>query len=359
MVRDLDKWECKDERDRIYAIRNFIPHGSDIDLKPDYLAEPTDVFVECARQHILHEGLSVLLFAGLESRREARDLHNFFHDQAQMPADEHQRFINESQHLDEPELPSWVPEPRPRKTQNPNRTWLPLTFNAAMDRAPAAVLHKKCPHIIAVRGCVFDKIAQPLPTEATRPGGTGLLDYTQALVYVDFVWKFSKKFYEERGGYPTGELFRTVFYNVMTSDKTAMKFESVTRHRDPDWVDSMLSLLQTTIDAGSTESFEETISAGLTSTQDFALFLSCLSFLFEDDHCMLSEGGYMGLAPKCSRAGDVVAWINQLSCPVVLRPGPLPNQYQLVGPCFLEGLMRGQLNSRGSDKEVCTFIELV
>jgi hypothetical protein len=328
-------------------------------VTPDYNAESSQVYIDFARQHILREGLGILLFAGLEQRPGSGNL-NLFASLADVPAEEVNSVFDRADFLESPELPTWVPEPRPGRNHNPHRMWLPLTFNAAMSRKPAVILHEECPHVIAVKGRVFDKITQPLPVSIAHPDLNGLMDYTQALLYVGFVWRFTKEFYEERGGYPTGDSHKVAFDNVITVEKSTSKLRSLAEHRDSDWVDQMLDILQQGAESGSGQALQDAVDGGSIQSGDFPLFLSCLSFLLEDYHCILTEEGLMGLAPKCSKGGDVIAWINELNSPVVLRQYlDLEGQYQLVGPCFLHGVMHGELDQRGENDDVCTFLELV
>jgi hypothetical protein len=358
-VRDLRRWGCKDERDRVYAILGFIPDESNMTVTPDYNADSSHVYIDFARQHILREGLGVLLFAGLEQRPGSGNL-ELMEAIAEVPPEEIDSVFDRADFLESPDLPSWVPEPRPDRNHVLHRMWLPLTFNAALNRKPAVILHEECPHVIAVKGCVFDRITQPLPVEAVHPEQRGLMDYTQALRYVGFVWRFTKDFYSERGGYPTGESHKSAFESVVTVEKTTSKLKNLADSKHPGWIDLMLDILERGSDSGSGQVLEDAVNQGLAQPADFPMFLSCLAVLLDDYHCILTEEEFMGLAPKCSKGGDVIAWINELNSPVILRQYmDIGGQYQLVGPCFLQGVMHGELDRRGDDEDVCTFLELV
>lgn len=54
----------------------------------------------------------------------------------------------------------------------------------------------------------------------------------------------------------------------------------------------------------------------------------------------VTRAGYFASGPKTVRAGDVVCVLFGCDTPVVLRP--VGNQYALVGPCYVEGLMDGE-----------------
>lgn len=55
---------------------------------------------------------------------------------------------------------------------------------------------------------------------------------------------------------------------------------------------------------------------------------------------MTTQTGYLGFAPEEARPGDVVAVLFGCSFPVLLRPKG--NEYTLVKPCFVYGLMAGE-----------------
>jgi hypothetical protein len=57
------------------------------------------------------------------------------------------------------------------------------------------------------------------------------------------------------------------------------------------------------------------------------------------------EGGYLGMAPRFSRPGDVVAILNGCKVPIILRKQE--DHYILIGTCNIPGLMEGEA------KELC------
>lgn len=207
---------------------------------------------------------------------------------------------------------------------------------------------------------MFDTITHPFPTIIAHnkigcTHDTELMNYLETLTYLGIVWRFSKEHYEERGGYPIGEKHDSVFHSVVTAARTTVKPANAAKGQDPGWIDRMLGFLN----RGSEHGF-------ITISDDFredpslqvhvALFFSCLSFLMCYDQRVITEEGYMGLAPRFSRAGDRIAWINGLQSFVVLR-SVTKASYQIVGPCFLHGIMHGELFSEGAFNE--EFIELV
>jgi hypothetical protein len=55
-----------------------------------------------------------------------------------------------------------------------------------------------------------------------------------------------------------------------------------------------------------------------------------------------TETGYLGLAPKAVRSGNIVAILFGCKCPVILRPCH-DNMYQVVGECYIHELMDGEI----------------
>jgi hypothetical protein len=51
-----------------------------------------------------------------------------------------------------------------------------------------------------------------------------------------------------------------------------------------------------------------------------------------------TAGGMISMVPQAARAGDRIAIIFGCGTPVVLRPRD--NSYQLIGSCFVEGIMK-------------------
>jgi hypothetical protein len=62
-----------------------------------------------------------------------------------------------------------------------------------------------------------------------------------------------------------------------------------------------------------------------------------------------TETGYLGLAPVAVRSGDVLAILLGCNFPVVLRPYR-DDLYQVVGECYVHGLMDGEILSQKNDE---------
>ncbi|KAJ9144628.1 hypothetical protein NKR23_g5850 [Pleurostoma richardsiae] len=71
---------------------------------------------------------------------------------------------------------------------------------------------------------------------------------------------------------------------------------------------------------------------------------------------ILTERGFMGLAPLTVRAGDVVCVIRGCDVPLVLRPVPgedgALSHYRFVGECYVHGIMYGDFARAASSRDV-------
>ena len=52
--------------------------------------------------------------------------------------------------------------------------------------------------------------------------------------------------------------------------------------------------------------------------------------------------GYVGLAPVTAISGDTVYVLVGCKLPVILRPSPTGEHYQIVGECYVDGFMKGE-----------------
>jgi hypothetical protein len=64
-----------------------------------------------------------------------------------------------------------------------------------------------------------------------------------------------------------------------------------------------------------------------------------------------TKTGYLGLVPVAVRSGDVLAILLGCNFPVVLSPYR-HDLYQVVGECYIHGLMDGEILSQGNDKNL-------
>jgi hypothetical protein len=86
---------CKDDRDRLYALKSLLPENSDLVIMPDYEKKVVEVFTDLALQQLQHGQIEILYQAGL-----GRNLASAFHG-----------VLPYTFPISEP-VPSWVPDYR-------------------------------------------------------------------------------------------------------------------------------------------------------------------------------------------------------------------------------------------------------
>ena len=64
------------------------------------------------------------------------------------------------------------------------------------------------------------------------------------------------------------------------------------------------------------------------------------------NHLFVSDSGYIGLVPDQAKPSDSICFIQGARAPFVVRQG-LRYRYQLIGECYLHGLMKGELSEFG------------
>ncbi|KAL1600678.1 hypothetical protein SLS60_007066 [Paraconiothyrium brasiliense] len=351
-TKDFKRWGCKDDRDRVFAILGFIPQDSSLCITPDYMSSPTEVFVDFARQHILHEGLTVLRFAGLEQRQGPAFMdivQNLAMKYAEMglahvPDD----LFSAPELLDHDLLPSWTPDLRPNLIKPIHRFWRPMNFHAAMNRPPAVILDKRCAHMIAVRGNIFDTITQTIPTPTSS--SEKHMTHKETLFHITRIWYATKAFYAAQGNqYPVLSRFTqnldAIFDNLITASHTNSSLVSLMSSNPPDFVPKILAFLKDVSDRGTPALHEHYAWPNPSPTAaETASFVMTISRLLSADQVIFTENGFAGLAPNGAREGDRVAWVNGLQSFLVVRKmlegGGL---FEVVGPGFLVGAMEGEI----------------
>ena len=59
---------------------------------------------------------------------------------------------------------------------------------------------------------------------------------------------------------------------------------------------------------------------------------------------IITDGGYLGLAPTDAQAKDVIAVLEGCNVPLVLRPAKeTQGQFAVVGECYIHGIMSGEM----------------
>lgn len=60
----------------------------------------------------------------------------------------------------------------------------------------------------------------------------------------------------------------------------------------------------------------------------------------------LTNNGHMGLGPRCTQPGDIVAILYSLPTPMLLRPSQDCRDFRLLGTSYVYGIMDGEVVRR-------------
>jgi hypothetical protein len=63
----------------------------------------------------------------------------------------------------------------------------------------------------------------------------------------------------------------------------------------------------------------------------------------KDLNFFITEKGYVGVGPRCIKAGDKVCVLFGGPTPYVIRPASTTNEYLYLGPAYLHGIMDGEV----------------
>lgn len=124
-------------------------------------------------------------------------------------------------------------------------------------------------------------------------------------------------------------------------------------HGRPEWRE--MQGLMTPNSNGSTLLWEEFCDSGLAGrvgNQASALMDDSIMAATSSRRLFLTLSGYIGLAPADTAEGDVLFFLKGGKTPFALRKVPLKGSYQLVGDCYVQGLMDGGIEGfRGTEWE--------
>ncbi|KAH9484582.1 Heterokaryon incompatibility protein 6, OR allele [Psilocybe cubensis] len=87
---------------------------------------------------------------------------------------------------------------------------------------------------------------------------------------------------------------------------------------------------------------------------EMGLFQARMAIVSSERSFIITERGFLGMAPDNSKPGDVVCIFQGGEVPFVLRPRE-NNQWELIGECYLHGIMEGTAVKRAHPKDVRLF----
>ncbi|RDW57510.1 hypothetical protein BP6252_13770 [Coleophoma cylindrospora] len=347
-VNQLRRRDCKDDRDRVYALRSLLPENSDLTITPDYKKSTVEVFTDLARQQLQHGHMEIFFQAGL-----CRNL-----------ADTFQEIMPYNFPPSEP-VPSWVPDYRKDITYI---GWMPYfgddsSFLPDPTIAPSCALSVDNPRGISINGTFLDPVEAAFAFPFVHDGNLRA-DHPKIffMIRTGLRWLYEKcmAHYSSRS-YPNGEDPTSAFAYALLGGGTSEQYKEAFRSGVKDEVQTPLEVWQAYQEQCLSEEGElyqemmreveytgparrvngirqEWYENSTHSGKAWEL-THYLKVLFRYHVFFTTNQGYIGLAPLgTKRSTDAIVFIDGLKVPFVLR-NVAEAKWKVVGPCYMHGMV--------------------
>lgn len=356
-MHQLRRRSCKDDRDRVFALKGLLRDESTFDIQPDYSKSAVQVYTDMARSQLNLGNISVLYDAGLWKRK-------FFHIPDSRSEDSNESLWSEY-------LPTWAPDYRSNSTFMELDAYFGTYFGSDPSVSLKLDLSKESYRLVS-QATLIDIIVFTQPASFVHDQAFRANDIAMFFMCCQFC-KDLKRVFDSRfesAPYPTQEDPTTAFAYALIGGGTdeAYKNSFILNHTaEPP---NPLSLWKTyekccleengevhqamrkeaemtgnrkTLRGIGSEFYSE---AGAESSMAWNYHQHLVS-IFRRHSFFISDDGYAGLAPWNTQAKDltdVLAFIDGANVPFVLRDlGEDVLDYVLVGPCYIYGLMDGEM----------------
>ena len=317
------RFKATDPRDKIFALLGLATDASDPVLHPNYGATARDVFtVSSSYMMNTNKSLRILHIAGIGWSRQILD------------------------------LPSWVPD-----WSAPHRA---IIFGDMADNAsyrasaslPSNVKAGPSPGFITLRAVFVDAmhvcLPQPDVTLSWRLTDAGSEEYRHAMIsWVDQLRAAvdTSSYYAENGYDKDDVLWRALLANTI---RPGLPAREEYRHFFESWL-----LIHRQRAANGTNG---KIDKGI--WDEAWMFNAAFSDAMDTRVIFTTKRGLIGIGPPYMQSGDMVCIIIGAQTPFLVRKrmSPIPEKaapvYELVGDCYVHGLMNGEGLSVGKAEDI-------
>jgi Heterokaryon incompatibility protein (HET) len=336
---DMKAQDCTDDRDRVYALLSI--SRAERKIQPDYTKTVAQVYTDFATRH---GGSNMLFNAGLCRRHPLSPT-----ERLRVDPETQKIFANKTY------LPSWVPDLRRRND------WRPIfndVYNTSSGFRGRAFTSPDCPQMYFIHGLRFDTVESwvGLVGEDFRPTENVTSFFYMASVLAGFL--DSLKVAHEK--YPCGGSWRQKWplaIATSTPRDHSHPLETLLEGAVTDWGLEVLwesyeamaidpdGEVYRAVDSLDTETIPSTFASSLSpAAQTVWNYHLYLSVVLARHMLIKTSRGFVGLAPPGVERGDVLVIFGGPSTPFVCRDVfPDGSVMVLVGPCFLQGVMEGEI----------------
>lgn len=359
-MNQLRRRSCKDDRDRVFALRGLLRDERNLVIQPDYSKSVSQVYTELTRSQLRLGNIGALYDAGLWKRK------SFY-----MP-DSRPEHSSQASWLGY--LPTWVPDYRH------GTTFMELDIHfgnyfGSDPRVPLKLDLSKEPYRLISQATFLDIVTFVQPALFMHDEGLRVNDIAMFFrcrqLYKDLKRIVDSSFRDKP--YPTNEDPTTAFAYALVGGGTDEAYDKNFHLGNTDERPSPLSLwdvyekccleengeiyqamqreAEMTGDRKTIRGvgFEFYNGASQDSGRAWTYHHHLLS-IFRRHWFFISNDGYIGLVPPNTYTGsetNVLAFIDGANVPFVLRDlGDSASDHLLVGPCYIHGLMDSEAVKR-------------
>jgi len=265
-----------------------------------------------------------------------------------------------------PNLPSWVPDFAARAQEPIPWTYLGARFAyragwSEADTSPLRLDHPD-PNILAIHGIEADTVSHVAASYEELTQADGLLSSLGIMHLVSPTLAASRN-----GEDPVSTFWRTLTANLVGAGPERVRpelhgrgFRVLATHclarsadSDPTTVRNLLEQVQSPFLPSWEEILEYTRGGNATkekAAEEAVIFLDALRAMFNGRRIFFTEAGRIGIGPEGVEKGDRVVVLRGMRFPFVMRKVGQEEEeeggnsrYSLVGHCFAEGIMEGEV----------------
>ncbi|KAH8784369.1 heterokaryon incompatibility protein-domain-containing protein [Hyaloscypha finlandica] len=366
----LNRRQCKDDRDRVYALLGILARDRNLHIQPDYSKSTVRVYLELARNALRLGHIGLLYEAGLCRRLSFAPPDLYTHPETGI------------QDLSK-YLPSWAPDYRksiasvvyvhgPQFSPAP-LTWTPrfgTTFGKDPYICASITLPEDAPHRLITLGTLVDIITWVEPASFASSEVLRASHLDMFFIMRRFCKRLKEKFDSNVIGqsYPGGceDLTRAFAYalvgggtddeynktfNLISSEQINpldlwINYEKSCIEEDGEVYQAMVWERQNPEAEGKVSGVSYNFySTGSKEASRAWSYTHHLVQIFRNHRFFMAADGYAGLAPLNTKdnCDDSVAFLDGANVPFVIRHlGDDTLDWALVGPCYVHGVMDAQ-----------------
>ena len=351
-MHQLRRRSCKDDRDRVFALRGLLPVRGQNLIEPDYEKTVACVYTDLARSQLKLGNIGLLYDAGLWKRKafQLPDIGGYNSSEASL--------------LDY--LPSWVPDYRNELTfQELAEIKFGGYFGADPKVSPQLDMSKESYRLVT-QATMIDIITYVQPAFFMHDPTIRTSDIVMFFMCRQFCKDLKRKFDTRFDGrrYPTNEDPIVGFANALIGNSTSRNFEEnrdslalweiyekACLNEDGEVYRAMQKESKTLKDPKNVKGVGVEFYNELSKDGSIAWnYHHHLITIFRRHWFFISDDGYAGLAPLGSQPDtDVLAFIDGANVPFVLRDlGQDATDLVLVGPCYIYSIMDAEMAKMNS-----------